>query len=50
MIDSEKLLELMHDYLTQYGEIGQFLQYCRDDCDLDKDEVEDAIEECFYGA
>lgn len=49
MIDSEKLLELMNDYLNQYGEMSSFLQYCEDDCDLDKDEVEEAIEIHCYG-
>jgi|GEM_PF-6720041 len=48
MKDPEKLLELMHDYINQYGIMGSFLQYCEDDCDLDKDEVEEAIEEYFY--
>ena len=49
-MDSEKLLELMYDYINQYGIMGEFLQYCEDDCDLDKDEVEQAIEGHFYGA
>lgn len=49
-LDTEKLLELMHDYLNQYGEMDSFLQYCADDCGLDKGDVEEAIEEHFYGA
>ena len=43
------LLELMHDYISQYGITGSFLDYCQDDCDLDKGEVEEAIEQHFYG-
>lgn len=48
-MDSEKLLELMHDYINQYGLMSEFLQYCEEDCDSDKDEVEEAIEHHFYG-
>jgi hypothetical protein len=44
------LLELMHDYINQYGLMSEFLQYCEDNAQLDKDEVEQAIEECFYGS
>ena len=43
------LLELMHDYLNQYGEMNSFLQYCQDDCGLDKEDVEEAIDKHFYG-
>ena len=43
------LLELMHDYINQYGLMSEFLQYCEDDAQLDKDEVEEAIEQHFYG-
>jgi hypothetical protein len=39
----------MHDYLNQYGEMDSFLQYCAEDCDLDEDEVADAIDKHFYG-
>lgn len=45
----EQLLQLMYDYINQYGIMGSFLQYCEDDCDLDKDEVEQAIEDFIYG-
>jgi hypothetical protein len=47
-LNSEKLLELMHDYLNQYGELDSFLKYCENDCDLNGDEVYDAIQEHFY--
>lgn len=47
-MDSEQLLELMHDYINQYGLMGSFLDYCELDCDLDKDEVEEAIDNHFY--
>lgn len=47
-MDVQQLLELMHDYLNQYGIMGSFLQYCEDDCDLDKEEVEGAIEDIMY--
>ena len=48
-MDPEKLFELMHDYLNQYGIMGSFLDYCQDDCDLDRDEVEEAIDKAMYG-
>mgnify|MGYP000131347427 CR=1 FL=1 len=48
-MDKDKLLELMCDYLNQYGIMGSFLQYCEDDCDLNKDEVEESIEDFMYG-
>lgn len=47
-MDTEQLFELMHDYLNQNGMMGDFLNYCQDDCDLDKNEVEKAIEKAMY--
>ena len=48
-MDKEQLLELMHDYINQYGIMGSFLEYCEDDCGLDKEEVEEDIDRIMYG-
>lgn len=48
-MENEDLLELMIDYLNQYGTMRSFLQYCEDYCDRDKQEIEDAIEYFKYG-
>lgn len=47
-MNKQELLELMHDYINQYGIMNSFLQYCEDDCNLDKDEVEGAIDNIIY--
>lgn len=44
-----ELLELMHDYISQYGIMGSFLDYCQDDCNLEKEDVKEAIDELIYG-
>ena len=48
-MENEDLLELMIDYLNQYGTMRSFLQYCEDDCDRNKQEIEYAIENFQYG-
>lgn len=48
-MDAEYLVELMQGYLMQYGTMGSFLDYCKDDLDLDTDEVEEAIDKIVYG-
>jgi len=48
-MDAEELVELMQGYLLQYGEMGVFLKYCEEDCNLDKTEVEKEINKIVYG-
>ena len=49
-MDAQELVELLQGYLLQYGEMDSFLQYCKDDCGLDKDDVSSAIDEIVYGS
>ena len=43
------LLELMHDYINQYGYLESFLEFCEEQEGHDKEDVEEAIEQLFYG-
>ena len=43
------LLELMHDYINQYGIMGSFLDFCEEQEGHDREDVEEAIEQHFYG-
>ena len=43
------LLELMHDYINQYGYMDSFIDYCEVQEGHDRDDINDAIDKQFYG-
>lgn len=48
-MDTETLLDLMHDYLNQYGEMDSFLEFCEEQEGHNREDVKHTIEQHFYG-
>jgi hypothetical protein len=47
-MNKDILLELMHDYISQYGLMGSFLDFCEEQEEYDKEDVEESIDEFIY--
>jgi hypothetical protein len=47
-MNKDILLELMHDYISQYGLMGSFLDFCEEQEGYDKEDVEESIKKFIY--